>query len=123
MTLEERFEALMKQNDFLSRNIQEDAQKNQETQAQNEYLQRQLGAYLKQKQQANEEPLQSDLKRQEHVFSHEVDSSSEDEPIRMARPDPRIQATSNDFKVEVPEYEGKYDPKEFLDWLHTVGRV
>ena len=38
MTLEERFEALMKQNEFLSRKIQEDAQKNQETQAQNEYL-------------------------------------------------------------------------------------
>ena len=39
----------MKQNEFLSRNIQEDAQKNQETQDQNEYLQKQLGAYLKQK--------------------------------------------------------------------------
>ena len=40
MTLEDRFEALMKQNEFLSRKIQEDAQKNEETRAQNEYLQK-----------------------------------------------------------------------------------
>jgi len=54
------------------------------------------------------------------VSSHALDSSSEDEPLRMARPDPRIQANTNDFKVEIPEYEGKLDPEEFLDWLHTV---
>ena len=33
MTLEERFDALMKQNEFLSRKIQEEARKDQETQA------------------------------------------------------------------------------------------
>jgi len=27
---------------------------------------------------------------------------------------------SNDFKVEIPEFEGKRDPDEFLEWLHTV---
>jgi len=57
------------------------------------------------------------------VFSHEVESSSEDEPIRMARGEPRFQANNNDFRVEVPEFEGKLDPEEFLDWLHTVERV
>jgi len=35
MTLAERFEALMKQNEFLSRKIKEDAQKNQETRVTN----------------------------------------------------------------------------------------
>jgi len=57
------------------------------------------------------------------VISHEVDSSREDKPIRMTRVKPRIQANTNDFKVEVPEFEGKLDPEEFFDWLHTVERV
>ena len=34
-----------------------------------------------------------------------------------------MQANSNYFRVEIPEYEGKLDPEEFLDWLHTVERV
>ena len=59
----------------------------------------------------------------EQVFSHEVDSSSEEEPIRMVRGEPRFHANTNDFRVEVPEFEGKLDPEEFLDWLHTVERV
>ena len=37
--------------------------------------------------------------------------------------EPRFQANTIDFKVEVPEFEGKLDPEEFLDWLHTVERV
>ena len=49
MTLEERFEALMRQNELLVKKIQDDTQRNQETQAQNEYLRRQLGTVLKQK--------------------------------------------------------------------------
>ena len=61
--------------------------------------------------------------RQEHVAIHTLDSSSEDEySLRMTRPEPRIQANSNGFKVEIPEFEGKLDPKEFLDWMHTVER-
>ena len=41
----------------------------------------------------------------------------------MARPEPRMQAKTNDFKVEILEFEGKLDPEEFLDWLHIVERV
>ena len=62
-----------------------------------------------------EESAQPEPQRQEQVFSHTLDSSSEEEPWRMARPEPRIQANTNDFKVEIPEYEGKLDPEEFLD--------
>jgi len=29
----------------------------------------------------------------------------------------------NDFKVDIPEFEGKLDPDEFLDWLQIVERV
>ena len=108
---------------MLLKKIHEDSQHNQETQAQNEYLQKQLGSFLKQKQKMNEEPLQSEPRRQEEVSSGNLDSSSEDEPLRMARPEPRFQANTNDFKVEIPEFEGKLDPDEFLDWLHTVEHV
>ena len=77
-----------------------------------------LGIYLKQKQQMCEEPIQSEPPRQEQVFSHTLDSSSEDEPLRVTRQDPRIQASATDFKIEIPEFEGKLDPEDFLDWLH-----
>ena len=68
----------------------EKAQREQETKAQIEYLWKWLRVYLKQNQQANEEPPQSDSKRQEQLFSHTLDSSSEDEHLRMTRPDSRI---------------------------------
>ena len=41
----------------------------------------------------------------------------------MARPEPQFQANNSDFKVEIPEFEGKLDQEEFLDWLHTVERL
>jgi len=63
MNLEERFEALMKQHEILMKVLSEEAQRERETKTQNEYLRKQLGAFLKQKQQANEDPLQSDSKR------------------------------------------------------------
>jgi len=85
--------------------IHEDAQHNQETQAQNEYLRKQLGSFLKQKQKVSEETYQSKPRRQEQVFSHNIDSPSEDEPLRMARPEPRFQSNTNDFKVQILEFE------------------
>ena len=30
---------------------------------------------------------------------------------------------SNDFKVEIPEFEGKLNPDEFLEWLHIIKRI
>ena len=57
------------------------------------------------------------------MFSHTLDSSSGDEPLRTTTPDPRIQANTNDLKVKIPKFEGKLDLEEFLDGLHTVVRV
>jgi len=37
--------------------------------------------------------------------------------------EPRFQANSNDFRVEILEFEGKLDPSEFLEWMHMVERV
>ena len=65
MTLEERLEALMKQNEFLASKIREDSQKNQETQAQNKYWRKQLGLVLKQKQKLNEDTLQFERRMHE----------------------------------------------------------
>ena len=70
---------------------------------------------LKQKQKMSEETFQSEPRRQEQVYSLEVDSSSEDELVRMAMAEPRMQANTNDFKVKISEFEGKLDPEEFLD--------
>jgi len=70
----------------------------------------------------NEEPLQSEPRKQEQVFSHNLDSSSENEPLRMTGPEPRFQANTNDFKVQILKLKGKLDLEEFLDWLHTFER-
>jgi len=37
--------------------------------------------------------------------------------------EPRFQANSNDFKVEIPKFEGKFDPYAFLEWMHMVEGV
>ena len=79
------------------KSLSEKAQREQETKAQIEYLWKQLGVYLNQNQEANEEPPKFDSKRKEQVFSHTLDSSSDHEHLRMTRPNPRIQANTNDF--------------------------
>jgi len=71
----------------------------------------------------NKEPIYSDPRRQEQVFSHTLDSSGDKESLKMPRPEPRMQFNSNDFRIQIPKYEGKLDPVEFLHWLHTVERV
>jgi len=116
LSIEEKLHAVMKDNHEITSS-------NQELKAQNEYLRRQLGTFLKQKQKMNEEPVYSAPRGQEQVFNHTFDSSSEEEPLRRPQSEPRMQANSNDFRVEIPEYEGKLDPEEFLDWLHMVERV
>ena len=78
-----------------------------------------MGLFLKQKEKLNEETLQSEPKTREQVYSHNVDYSSEEEVPRMVRGEQRFQANTNDFRVEVPEFEGKLDPEEFISWLHT----
>ena len=40
-------------------------------------------------------------------------------PMRKWRPT----SNSNDFRVQIPEFEGKLDPDEFLEWLHIVERI
>ena len=123
LSLEERFEALTRHHEILMKSLSENAQHEQETKAQIECLRKQLGVYLKQNQQANEEPPKFDSKRQEPLFNYTLDSSCDDEHLRMTRPNPQIQVNTNDLEVEILKFEGKLDPEEFLDGLHTVVRV
>ena len=55
--------------------------------------------------------------------SHPLVSSSEKQPQRRPRIGRRFQPNQNDFRVEVMEFEGKLNPDDFLEWLHTVKRV
>jgi len=82
-----------------------------------------LGTFPKQKQKLNEELSYFAQQGREQVFSHNLKYSSDEEPLRRPRSEQRGQGNSNDFRVEIPVYEGKLDPEEFLDWLHTVERV
>jgi len=51
-------------------------------------------------------------------------STSEDEPLRrLRRRESRPLPNFNDFKVEIPEFEGKLDLDEFLGWMQIVERV
>jgi len=63
-SLDEKFDAVIKnyqslstQNELLMRKHNEGVQHDQELQAQNEYLRKNLGAILEQKQNVNKEPL------------------------------------------------------------------
>jgi len=114
MTFEKRFKALM-------RNYQAVRSSKTELEKQNEYLQKQLGNDMKQKQNALESPATSVYN--DEVASNLNSSSSEEEPLRRVRGARRTPQDSNDFKVEIPEFEGKLDLDESLEWLHTVERV
>ena len=108
--LEGKFDACMRQNEMLLKKIHEDCQHNPDTKAESDYLWKQLGAFLKEKKKINEEPLQSEPRRQEQLYRHNLHSPSEDETLRIARPEQLFQANTNDFKVEIPEFECKLDP-------------
>ena len=123
MSLEEKIDALLKHSQEVTSSNQELRNSNQELKARNEYLCKQLGIFLKQKQKMCEDPIPSEPQRQEQMFNHSLDSSSEDELLSVNRQASHVQASPNEFKIEVPEFEGKLDPEDFLDWLHTVERI
>jgi len=100
LSLEEKLDVVLKSNHEITSSNQELKSSNQELKAKNEYLCKQLGTFLKQKQKMCEEPVQSERRRQEQVFNHTLHSSSEDEPVRIVRQDPRMQASSNDLELK-----------------------
>ena len=122
MSLEERFEALMKNCEFLKA-------QNEEKEAQNLYLRKQLESSLKERRKAMRSSSSSRRSgsvrggKEKEEETYLGSSSGEDSP-RILRREPRPQNTHfNDFKIDIPEFEGKLDPDDFLEWLQTVERV
>jgi len=77
---------------------------------------------MKQKQWAIESPTSSHLEDFSEAESQH--SIYEEEPRTSARVKrPTINVNSNDFRVDILEFEGKLDPKEYLDWLSTIERI
>ena len=81
VSLDEKFEAIMKdyqsllaQNEILTSKNNEDTQRDQELKAQNEYLKKQLGAFLKKKQKMYAEPTRSEHGEEEQEASNLVSS-------------------------------------------------
>lgn len=108
MTMEERFEALMRDHEELK--------------SQNEYLRKQLSDSIKAKRRVVQSSKSSSSSENEEG-SNPFGSSSEEERSRRHRSGRRSFSNFNDIKVELPEFEGKLDPDEFLEWLQTVERV
>jgi len=121
MTLEEKFEALMK-------NYEAMRLQNEEIKNQNEYLRRQLGESMKQRRKElrssrSFNSSKSDQGEDNHDESHHLNSSSEEDPCRRPRRNRRNTSNFGDIKVEVPEFEARLNPDEFLEWLQTVKRI
>ena len=79
---------------------------------------------MKQKQKILESPTGSTPEDfEEDCESQYSGFEQEEEPRRTPRREWRAPSNSNDFRVELPEFEGKLDPDEFLEWLSTVERI
>jgi len=132
MSLEEKYDALLKsyqtvtiENRDLHQKVAEFERKADETEGQMEYLRKQLGKSMKQKIRNLESPSGSNPNPEDLSEAESQHSVNEEEeprtPVRARRP--TFNVNSNDFRVDIPEFEGKLDPEEFLDWLSTVERV
>ena len=93
--------------------------------AQNKYLQKQLGQLLEEKRRAlrnSRSPTEQEVCfRPEGEESHPHGSSNEGE--EEGRPFLSRGGNNLDFKVDIPEFEGHLNPDLFLDWLRTVEQV
>ena len=122
MSVEERFEALMKNCEFLKAQTEE-------KEAQNHYLRKQLESSLKERRKAMRSSSSSRRSgsarggKEEEEGPYLGSTSGEDSPRFLRRESRRPNNHFNDFKIDIPEFEGKLDPDDFLEWLQTVERV
>ena len=124
MSLEEKIEALTISYQSTAKTNAELTQRLQELDNQNEYLRKQLKQSMKQKQRILESPTGSTPEDfEEDCESQHSGFEQEEEPRRTPRREWRTPSNPNDFRVELPEFEGKLDPDEFLEWLSTVERI
>ena len=69
------------------------------------------------------EAHQNQLEQQRNNSNHDSGDSDSSSSSSYQVQRPRYQRHFNDFKVDIPEFEGRLQPDEFLDWLRTVERV
>ena len=101
---------------------------NKEKEAQNDYLRKQLSESLKQKRRklrssSSSRPPGSAQWEEEEEEPLSNGSSSEEASPRSHRRGRRHTTNFNDFKVDIPGFEGKLDPDDFIEWLQTVERI
>jgi len=76
---------------------------------------------MKQKQKLQELSIRTGADHgNEEEASNAISFSEDDVPFERTERRTRPTFNSNDFKVEIPEFEGKLDPDEFIEWLQTV---
>ena len=98
----------------------------EEVEARNKYLRSQLAQFTRErKKNLRETPPSSESSETEEALNPEDDplSSPSDSSRETRRTSRRPREAHLDFRVDIPEFEGKLDPDEFLDWLQTVERV
>ena len=72
------------------------------------------------------EAQQAQLQQQEvPIFYHDSEESESSSSTNTNRRQHRFPTRNqfNDFKVNIPKFEGCLQLDEFVDWLHTVERV
>jgi len=65
----------------------------------------------------NASPTGSIHAEEDEAASNPLSSYSEEEPLRRVRREQRYATNSNDLRVEIPKFESKLDPYEFLEWV------
>jgi len=60
---------------------------------------------------------------EEEEEPHSGGSPSEEDSPRHPRKESRQASNTNDFKIDIPEFEGKLDPDDFVELLQTVERI
>jgi len=121
---QEKFEALIKSYQIVTSSNNKLKQRLDEVVGQNAYLRKQLDKSMKQKQRVLESPTGFNPDElSEEAESQHFEYKGQAEPRRALRREWRAPSNFNDFRVDIPEFEGKLDLDEFLEWPHTVERI
>jgi len=121
VSLEGKFEALMKNFQAVSSTTNELKQKFEESKGQNAYLRKQLGESMKIKQKLIQSPTGSIYGEQSEIEGYIIEFSIEEETFRCSKREHRPTMTnSNGIRIKILEFEGKLDPDGFLEWLQKV---
>ena len=122
MSVEEKIEALSKNFEYLQARYEE-------KEAQNDYLRKQLDTFMKEKRRnlrssSSSRRLGSGrVRREEEEVLSDGSSNGDDSPRFLGKEPRHPNPHFNEFKVDIPEFEGKLDPDDFLEWIQTVERV